>query len=83
MEQALSSISYPEFGLIRKAKYERIKLLVKVNNIIVQLQDAIDLNIATEEENNILLEWKKYQIMLNRVDISTAPGILWLIMPLS
>ncbi|WP_244866507.1 tail fiber assembly protein [Photorhabdus heterorhabditis] len=69
--------------LIRKAEHERIQLLVKSNNIIVPLQDAIDLNIATEEEKNILLEWKKYRIMLSRVDISTAPEIVWPIPPLS
>ncbi|WP_434526310.1 tail fiber assembly protein [Photorhabdus asymbiotica] len=69
--------------LIRNAEYKRVQLLVKANNIIVPLQDAIDLNIATEEEKNTLLKWKKYRIMLNRIDISTAPEIVWPTPPLS
>lgn len=48
---------------------------------IVPLQDAVDLEIATEEENSLLEAWKKYRVLLNRVDTSVAPDIEWLIQP--
>ncbi|EMB8996272.1 tail fiber assembly protein [Enterobacter asburiae] len=41
------------------------------------LQDAVDLDVATDEEKNNLIEWKKYRVLLNRVDTSTAPDIKW------
>jgi phage terminase Nu1 subunit (DNA packaging protein) len=41
------------------------------------IQDAVDLEIATEEENSLLEAWKKYRVLLNRVDTSTAPDIEW------
>ncbi|MEJ1538552.1 tail fiber assembly protein, partial [Escherichia coli] len=45
------------------------------------LQDAADLEIATEEEISLLEAWKKYRVLLNRVDTSVAPDIEWLIQP--
>ncbi|EPO1181952.1 tail fiber assembly protein [Escherichia coli] len=33
--------------------------------------------VATEEEVVALAEWKKYRVLLMRVDISTAPDIVW------
>ncbi len=41
------------------------------------LQDAVDLDMATEEEQAELLAWKKYRVLLNRVDVSDAPEIEW------
>ncbi len=35
------------------------------------------MEIATEEENSLLEAWKKYRVLLNRVDTSTAPDIEW------
>ncbi|HAT3770004.1 TPA: tail fiber assembly protein, partial [Citrobacter freundii] len=44
---------------------------------ISPLQDAVDLGMATDEEVVQLTEWKKYRVLLNRVDISKAPDINW------
>ncbi|MEE7197191.1 tail fiber assembly protein, partial [Escherichia coli O110:H10] len=33
--------------------------------------------IATEEETSLLEAWKKYRVLLNRIDTSTAPDIVW------
>ena len=44
---------------------------------IAPLQDAVDLEIATEEENSLLEAWKKYRVLLNRVNTTTAPDIEW------
>ncbi len=37
---------------------------------IVPLQDAVDLDIATDDEKAQLDEWKKYRVLVNRVDTS-------------
>ncbi len=48
---------------------------------IAPLQDAADLEIATEEEISLLEAWKKYRVLLNRVDTSTAQDIEWPALP--
>ncbi|HDK9767978.1 TPA: tail fiber assembly protein [Escherichia coli] len=35
------------------------------------------MEIATEEETSLLEVWKKYRVLLNRVDTSVAPDIEW------
>ncbi|WP_422615864.1 tail fiber assembly protein [Photorhabdus cinerea] len=32
------------------------------------LQDSVDLEVATDAEKTALLEWKKYRVLLTRVD---------------
>ncbi|EHY3370425.1 tail fiber assembly protein, partial [Escherichia coli] len=49
---------------------------------IAPLQDAADLGIATEEEISLLEAWKKYRVLLNRVDTSTAQDIEWPVAPI-
>ena len=44
---------------------------------IAPLQDAVDLDMATEDEATALNEWKKYRVMLNRVKPEDAPDITW------
>ncbi|WP_206400429.1 tail fiber assembly protein, partial [Escherichia coli] len=45
--------------------------------IIATLQDAVDLDMATEEEKLSLTHWKKYRVLLNRVQPENAPDIEW------
>lgn len=63
--------------LIAEATAKRISLLQTATYNIGVLQDAVDLDMATEEEKALLLAWKKYRVLLNRVDTSTAPDIDW------
>ncbi|CDL81416.1 tail fiber assembly protein [Xenorhabdus cabanillasii] len=46
---------------------------------IAPLQDAVDLDldIVTEAEKSILTKWRKYRVLFNRVNCSTAPDIAW------
>ncbi|EDS6070824.1 tail fiber assembly protein [Salmonella enterica subsp. enterica serovar Pomona] len=44
---------------------------------IAPLQDAVDLDEATDKEKASLLAWRKYRVLVNRVDTSTAPKIDW------
>ncbi|HBR2160753.1 TPA: tail fiber assembly protein, partial [Klebsiella pneumoniae] len=41
------------------------------------LQDAVDLDMATDEERTQLTTLKKYRVLLSRVDTSKAPDIDW------
>ena len=47
------------------------------------LQDAVDLDMATDAEAAASPLWKTYRVLLNRVDTSTAPDINWPEMPAS
>lgn len=51
-------------------------LMSMASSKISPLQDAVDIGIATDEENASLLAWKKYRVALMRTDIS-AGEILW------
>ncbi|MBC8946368.1 tail fiber assembly protein [Xenorhabdus indica] len=62
---------------IATAESQKRQLLYLVREKIDICQDAVDLNIATEAEREVLTEWRKYRVMLNRVDCSTAPDIHW------
>ncbi|MEY0594852.1 tail fiber assembly protein [Providencia manganoxydans] len=63
--------------LIAEAEQKKQSLLAEANNVIAPLQDAVDLGMATDEEKASLQEWKKYRVLLNRVDTPTAPNIEW------
>ena len=38
-------------------------------NVIAPLQDAVDLDMATDDETKLLLAWKKYRVLLMRVNV--------------
>ncbi|HID8817650.1 tail fiber assembly protein [Enterobacter roggenkampii] len=44
---------------------------------IAPLQDAVDLDMATDEEKSRYDAWRKYRVLLTRVDTSLAPDINW------
>ncbi|MBT0338421.1 tail fiber assembly protein, partial [Morganella morganii] len=56
-------------------------LLSEATVIIDPLQDAVELGMVTPEEESALKEWKRYRILLSRVDTSTFPNIKWPIRP--
>ncbi|WP_341799769.1 tail fiber assembly protein [Klebsiella michiganensis] len=60
-QQSIESISSMKQGMIDEATL----------NISI-LQDAVDLEMATDEEKESLPAWKKYRVLLSRVDISSA-----------
>ncbi|MFD0707097.1 phage tail protein [Photorhabdus luminescens] len=69
--------------LIFIAESQKTQFISLANEKITPLSDAVELDIATDEEMLLLKEWKKYRVMLNRVDTSNAPEIDWPIAPLS
>ncbi|EIO7481113.1 tail fiber assembly protein, partial [Salmonella enterica subsp. enterica serovar Enteritidis] len=44
------------------------RLLQMASEKIAPLQDAVDLGLATDDEKAQLDEWKKYRVLVNRVD---------------
>lgn len=63
--------------MIIKAEMVKENLLSAAANAIAPLQDAVDLDIATETEIASLALWKKYRVMVNRVNPENAPDISW------
>lgn len=59
------------------AKAKKEALISEATTKISYLQDAIDAEIATDEETALLADWKKYRVLLNRIDINKAPDIEW------
>lgn len=55
-------------ALKNEALAQRDSLLSMASEKIAPLQDAVDLDMATDEEVANLKEWKKYRVLLNRVD---------------
>ncbi|MCG3461557.1 tail fiber assembly protein [Xenorhabdus bovienii] len=62
---------------ITEAETKKRSLIFKATTAIAPLQDAVDLDMATNEEKAALLAWKKYRVLLNRVDCTTAPDVKW------
>nr|WP_250188266.1 phage tail tube protein [Escherichia coli] len=67
---------------IREAEETKNSLMQVASEHIAPLQDAADLEIATEEETSLLEAWKKYRVLLNRVNTTTAPDIEWPTVPI-
>lgn len=75
-------VPYPELTQDEQqelAEKKRQTLKSVADTEISWRQDAVDAGIATEEEAAALTEWKKYRVMLMRVDTSkhdwpTPPG---------
>ncbi len=62
---------------VRQASNEKAALMKVAGEALTPLMDAQELGIATEEELAALERWRLYRVMLNRLDISTAPDIQW------
>lgn len=67
--------------LISQADNLKYSLINQASNKIEVLQDAIDLDMATEEERVKISKIRKYRVLLSRVDVSKAPDIEWPLEP--
>ncbi len=56
--------------LANQREEEQRQLTVEASAAIAPLQDAVDTDIATDEEKTRLLEWKKYRALVGRVNAS-------------
>ncbi|MFK3912859.1 tail fiber assembly protein [Enterobacter cancerogenus] len=64
-------------GATEIAEQKKNELMEEADRSIAPLQDAVDIGEATDAEIALLQAWKKYRVLLNRVDTSNAPDIDW------
>ncbi|WP_420865151.1 tail fiber assembly protein [Photorhabdus aegyptia] len=62
---------------IEQAEQQRDTLRRHANEVVTLLQHTVDVEMATEAEKIALMAWKKYFVLLSRVDILQAPDIKW------
>lgn len=62
--------TYTDEELKRQAENKKTQLLAVASAVISPLQDAVDLGEATDDETAQLKAWKKYRVLVNRVDTS-------------
>lgn len=53
------------------------QLMSEATQRIAILQDAVDLEMATDEEAAALPLWKKYRVLLSRIDANTSEEVIW------
>jgi hypothetical protein len=66
---------------IEVAAQQKSTLLSQAAAAIAPLQDAVDVDDATDEELASLKAWKKFRVTLNRLDLAAAPDIDWPAVP--
>ncbi len=62
---------------IEQAEQQRDTLRQHANEVVTLLQHTVDVEMATEAEKIVLMAWKKYFVLLSRVDVLQAPDIEW------
>lgn len=62
---------------VAEANATKTALINNASEQIAPLQDAVDLDMATDDERVRYTEWRKYRVLLTRVDTSAAPQITW------
>lgn len=72
-------ITYEE--CVQRAQAELAQRQRVAADRISVLQDAVDLDMATDQEIANLKAWKVYRVLLSRVNTSTAPDIEWPVSP--
>ena len=66
---------------VSAAVQKKNTLRTAADSEIAWLQDAVDAEIATDEEVALLAEWKKYRIILMRIDALKSPDTDWPTLP--
>ena len=62
---------------VNQASAKKNQLIADATAQISYLQDAVDTDIATNEETELFAKLKKYRALVNRIDIEQAPNIDW------
>jgi hypothetical protein len=57
-----------DIDIVAQNEAKRQRLIAEAAGVIAPLQDAVDLSMATDQETANLLNWKRYRVLLNRVD---------------
>lgn len=70
-------LTEPVIDYVAQTQQVKNSLRLTADAEISWRQDAVDAGIATAGETAALAEWKKYRVLLMRVDTSKAPAIEW------
>ncbi|MGS4350673.1 tail fiber assembly protein [Enterobacter roggenkampii] len=74
-------LTEPVIDYVAQAQQVKNSLRLTADAEISWRQDAVDAGMATDEETAALTEWKKYRVLLMRIDTSKAPDIDWSTQP--
>ncbi|WP_288655703.1 tail fiber assembly protein [Pantoea sp. UBA6567] len=66
---------------IAEAEAKKSELRLLADESIAPLEDGEKIGMATDAELNQLHAWRKFRVLLNRVDTSIAPDIEWPTLP--
>ncbi len=61
---------------VEQAEKVKSDRLSEAGQVLGVLSDAVDLGIATDEEKHRFDEWRKYRVVVSRVD-TASPDIAW------
>ncbi|MBQ4794842.1 tail fiber assembly protein [Pectobacterium carotovorum subsp. carotovorum] len=73
--QWVTDLAAQQQASIVNKKAELSTKLSQANERIQVLSDAVELNLATEEEKNELKAWKTYRLQLSRVDVNSVEAV--------
>ncbi|WP_223535851.1 tail fiber assembly protein [Serratia sp. JSRIV004] len=80
-EKWVTDIEAEKAALEKQARDKKAQLTRYADSIINTLIDAIELDMATEAEKVKLTEWRKYRVLLSRIDCSLPADIFWPAIP--
>lgn len=55
-------------AILAEATAQKNSLMQVANEKIATLQDSVELEMATDDEKTKLIDWKKYRVLLSRID---------------
>ncbi|MBS9427677.1 tail fiber assembly protein [Photorhabdus akhurstii] len=76
-EKWATDIEAQKANQMKQAEQQRVILRQQANEAIILLQYAIETEMASDAEKALLLAWKKYVVLLSRVDTSMVSDIEW------
>lgn len=68
---------FTQHELIEQAERKKSSLLLQIERVIAPLKDAVELEIATEEEKSRYFDWRNYRVQISRVDVTNPENIKW------
>ncbi|AKA61064.1 tail assembly chaperone [Enterobacteria phage JenK1] len=63
--------------LVADATQHKTDLLNLADYKISILQDAVTYNLATDEESSMLESWRKFRVLVNRINENDPQNIIW------
>ncbi|MCA6969316.1 tail fiber assembly protein [Pectobacterium carotovorum] len=76
----VTSLEEQQLATTKSLQQELAARRTTANTRIAELNYAVDLAIATDEEQERLTQWKIYLVTLNRIDL-TAASVVWPVAP--